>query len=236
MKRALLLLSSAVIVFFTGCDKKETQPLPQGVHAGEVQDIINASSYSYLLLEEGDKEYWIAVPQMDIKEGETVYYSQSMEMKNFRSESLNRTFPSILFVQDASKQLPQDKAANPHGAMGGGMGHPQVSNQPKEDVKVDRVSGGKTIEEVYAQKESLAGKIVKIRGKVTKYNPEIMDLNWIHIQDGTGANGTHDLLVTSKATAEPGQVIVVEGKVAVNQDFGQGYAYPVLIEEAKISK
>jgi poly(3-hydroxyalkanoate) synthetase len=61
-----------------------------------------------------------------------------------------------------------------------------------------------------------------------------MGTNWIHIQDGTSSQGNYDLLITSDTEAQLGQVIAAEGKVVTNKDFGSGYAYKVLIENAKI--
>jgi hypothetical protein len=76
---------------------------------------------------------------------------------------------------------------------------------------------------------------VKVRGKVVKYNAEIMNRNWIHIRDGTGAEGNNDLLVTSSKPTKLGDIILVTGKVATNRDFGANYKYAVMIEDAKVS-
>ena len=78
------------------------------------------------------------------------------------------------------------------------------------------------------------GKIVRVRGKVVKFIPRIMGRNWIHIQDGTGKQGSDDLNVTSTDTAKPGDVVLVSGKIAYNKDFGAGYLYPVIIEDASV--
>jgi hypothetical protein len=41
--------------------------------------------------------------------------------------------------------------------------------------------------------------------------------------------------VTSKDTANVGDKVSVTGVVVVNRDFGAGYSYPLLIEDAKIT-
>ena len=84
------------------------------------------------------------------------------------------------------------------------------------------------------KKSSLEFKTVKVRGKVVKVNENIMGTNWIHIQDGTGKDGTHDLLVTSSESVKVGTTIVAEGKVVKDKDFGSGYFYNVLLENSKI--
>jgi len=58
----------------------------------------------------------------------------------------------------------------------------------------------------------------------------------LHLQDGSGdaAEGTHDLTVTSDAVAAVGTVVTVTGTVVIDQDFGAGYVYPVLVENATV--
>jgi hypothetical protein len=82
----------------------------------------------------------------------------------------------------------------------------------------------------------LKGKAVLVRGKVVKYNPGIMGKNWIHLRDGTGspANGSNDVLVTTMSTAKVGDIVTIKGTVRTDKDFGSGYAYKVLIEEATL--
>ena len=81
----------------------------------------------------------------------------------------------------------------------------------------------------YDQKE------VTIRGKVVKYNAAIMNTNWIHIQDGTGLNGAYDLTITSTAKVNIGDTIIVKGEVTLEKDFGAGYKYEVIIENASVT-
>lgn len=104
----------------------------------------------------------------------------------------------------------------------------------KEDIKLDQAQGGITIAELFSNKSSYSGKIVKIRGKITKVNPAIMGKNWIHLQDGTEFNGQFDLTITSDLELQPGSIITIEGKIALDKDFGYGYSYPVLMEEGKL--
>jgi hypothetical protein len=91
---------------------------------------------------------------------------------------------------------------------------------------------------VWADRKALAGKTVTVRGKVVKVNGGILDRNWIHLQDGTGkaADGTHDLLITSDGTARVGDIVTATGTIAVDKDFTAGYAYKVMLENAKIAK
>ena len=94
----------------------------------------------------------------------------------------------------------------------------------------------KTVAALYQEKAALAGKLVRVQGKVVKANNGIMGRNFVHVQDGTGGNGTNDLTVTTNQTAKVGDKVTVTGRVVVNKDFGSGYAYPLLVEEASITK
>jgi len=111
---------------------------------------------------------------------------------------------------------------------------------PFADIKVEKVTGegAVTIAEAFTNAKKLDGKMVQLRGRVMKVSRAIMGRNWIHLQDGTGdpLHNTHDLVATSDAEPNVGEVIVVTGKLAANKDFGAGYRYAALIEEAKIEK
>ena len=92
----------------------------------------------------------------------------------------------------------------------------------------------KSVEAVYKEKTQLSGKQVMVSGKVVKVNNGIMKRNFLHIQDGTGSEGSKDLIVTSKQTAKVGDKVEVVGTVKLDTDFGFGYAYPLLVENSTI--
>ena len=111
---------------------------------------------------------------------------------------------------------------------------------PLVEIKVDKAPGknGYRVGELFEQAAKLDGQQVRVRGQVVKISMNIMGRNWLHLQDGTGntMKNTHDLVVTTMATPAKGEVVLVEGKLAANRDFGAGYHYPVIIEEASVSK
>lgn len=116
-------------------------------------------------------------------------------------------------------------------------GHPVA--EPGADVDLSGIAkaeGGQTVAEVFAQKDSLAGKPVTVRGKVVKVNAGIMGKNWLHVRDGSGAEGTNDLTVTTTgALPQVGDTVVVSGPVTLNKDFGAGYTYDVIVEDAAVT-
>jgi hypothetical protein len=103
----------------------------------------------------------------------------------------------------------------------------------KADVKVEPCADCITISKLLADKQAYAGKVIKVKGQVTKYNAGIMGKNWVHIQDGTDYKDGFDLTVTTDITAAMGQIVTFEGKIALDKDFGYGYSYAVIMEDAK---
>jgi hypothetical protein len=103
----------------------------------------------------------------------------------------------------------------------------------KMNVKVEPCQGCTTISNLIANKQSFSGKVIKVKGRVTKFNPEIMGKNWVHVQDGSEFNGGFDLTITTNERVSIGDTLTFEGKIALDKDFGYGYFYSILMEEGK---
>lgn len=114
--------------------------------------------------------------------------------------------------------------------------HPVAVPAAEVDLAgIAKADGGKTIAELFAEKDALAGQPVTVRGKVVKVNAGIMGKNWLHVRDGSGAEGTNDLTVTTAGELPAvGDTVVVTGPVTLNKDFGMGYAYDVIVEDAEV--
>jgi len=56
----------------------------------------------------------------------------------------------------------------------------------------------------------------------------------VHIQDGTKEGDHFDLTVTTQVYVNAGDIVTFEGVVALDKDFGAGYFYDVIMEEAEI--
>lgn len=107
----------------------------------------------------------------------------------------------------------------------------------KSTIKKASGPNGVTVEEAFRDGAKLSGKVVVIRGKVVKVTSGIMDKNWIHLQDGTSYNGNYDLTCTTAGDLPPKDAIVtVTGRLATNRDFGAGYFYSVIVEDATFTK
>jgi len=198
------------------------------VHIVKAEEVIQANSYTYLRVSEGDESYWIAVSKMDAEEGQTYFYKEGLLMENFESKDLGRTFETIYFVQEIS-----DKPLLSPKKMPAGDVHGERPKIEKREISLEAAKDGITIAELYSNRDSYSGKTVRIRGEVVKFNPEIMGTNWVHIQDGTSDNGNFDLTVTTNDRIAVGDVVTFEGKIALNKDFGAGYTYEVIMEGAR---
>ncbi|HLN54137.1 MAG TPA: GW dipeptide domain-containing protein [Lentimicrobium sp.] len=229
MRKFILYFFSLILIVSAGCQRKakeEAQQLPEGMHAVNVVDVKQTSQYTYFQVFENGNKFWIATNKLDAKEGDVVYYTQAFEMKDFKSRELNRTFESIMFVNDASLTYEKPQPQSP-----GKLNPREIQN-----LEFAKAPNGITIEELYAGKEKYNGKEVAIRGMIVKYNRNIMGKNWAHIQDGTKHNESFDLTVTTNDSLTEGKIAVFKGKITLDKDFGYGYKYDVIMEDAKTSE
>jgi len=200
---------------------------------GTVLEVKDVESYTYLRLKTDTGITWAAVSRAPVSKGAAVKLENVMVMHDFESKTLRKTFPEILFgtlagagaAQAASSSLP--------------AGHPPMTAaKAGMDAPVAKAVGAnaRTVAEIVKQSAKLKDKPVLVRGKVVKYNAGIMGKNWVHLRDGSGseADGSNDILVTTTQTAKVSDVVSVQGVVRTNKDFGAGYVYAVLIEDAKL--
>ena len=116
--------------------------------------------------------------------------------------------------------------------------HPPARPSGEVDLTgIARAEGGKTVFEVFTEKAELANKKVVVRGKVVKTNAGIMGKDWLHVRDGSGEEGKNDLTVTTTTKPLPnvGDTVVITGTVILDKDFGMGYQYPVMVEDAAVT-
>ena len=101
-------------------------------------------------------------------------------------------------------------------------------------ANIKRIEGGQTVMEILTGREKFVGKSIAVRGRVVKFNGGILGKNWLHVRDGSGGEGTNDLTVTTDAVARVGDIVLVTGMLASDRDFGSGYKYALIVENAKI--
>jgi len=208
-----------------------------GSATGTVAETMTSGGYVYIKLEE--QGIWLAANTFAVSVGDKIQYSGGMEMNGFHSKSLDRTFESIFFVQNASlvsKGTGAASAASMAGHGGKGMQIPKPTSVSAPVAgEITALKEGKTIEAIFAESAGLEGQVVSLNARVIKINKDIMGRNWITLQDGTGVEPDHKILATSQELVEPGDLVVAKGTVVVDMDLGYGYKYKVLLEEATFS-
>jgi len=228
----ILLLFFPLVIF--QCKEKVVLSEPDEkapYHKGKVIETMNSSGYTYILLKnEKGKFYWMALMETSVKTGDTIIAPEGYIMRNFTSKSLQRTFPVILFTTHAQVENKNNNSAS-------GSAKEKNMSFKKLILGGNDVSGANryTVHDCYQNAEKLNGQKISIRGKVVKFLPGIMGKNWIHLQDGTGAEGSNDLTITTLAQTKVGDTIVATGTLVKNKDLGSGYKYPIIMEEAVIA-
>lgn len=233
--RSLFVILS-ILVVFSGCVKKSKVPTAQNLanpamHEVKVDEVIQTSQYTYLKVSDNGTENWLAVNRQEAAVGEVYYYEEALEMKNFKSKELDRTFETIYFVQGMSKE---PIAAATEAPMGTKAVQPTLTI--KEGISVAPAEGGVSIANLYASRNDYSGKTIKMKGQVVKINEEVMGKNWIHIQDGTKDGENFDLTITTLDKVAIDDVVTFEGTITLKKDFGYGYFYELIMEDAKLVK
>ena len=217
-------------------------PAPTRV-SGTVLEAQDAAGYTYLRLKTGNSETWVAIPRAKVEVGAGVTVSVSMVAEGFESKSLNRTFDRLVMGtleggETAAAPAPTRPSGDPHA----GIPMPPSAGVDGDEtpIRVARAEGaeGRTVAEVWGSRAALKDGTVAVRGRVVKFLPGIMGKNWLHLRDGSGskAAGDHDITVTTADTAAVGEVVLVRGTLRVDKDFGAGYSYAVIVEDASVSR
>lgn len=225
MKKLLfivLLMFTLTLISFSGTSMANNL-------SGKVVETLSSGGYTYVNIEKDGSKTWVAIPQTKISVGQEMSFKPGSVMTNFTSKSLNRTFDTIIFS-------------------GGVKGKAQTSSVEKKadvktPIKVTKVKKAEgpdayTVAELYEKQSELDKKTIVLSGTVVKFSAQIMGKNWIHIQDGSGdaSKGTNDLIVTSQETLAIGDTVTLKGTFSKDRDFGSGYKYAVIIEDASVKK
>ena len=218
--------------------------------SGKVLETMDGGGYTYVLLQNSGNKVWAAIPLAKVSVGQQLSLLPGFEMKNFTSKGLNRKFDSVVFSAGPVKN--EGVAMSPaaikmvhQGVPNAAQAQPAAKAQPAKaakpvSMKSQKVTKAKgpnayTVAEIFAKSKKLEKKPVVVRGRVTKVSQRILKKNWIHIADGSGskAKKTDDLVITSQQIPSEGDVVTVKGTLYNNLDFGSGYRYNVLIQDAK---
>ena len=217
-------------------DPKHDHGDPMGqIHRAVVVKAKDAGTYTYVKLEENGEQFWAAITARPVEIGKAYAYSGGMMMEDFESKQLGITFDSVMFIQNFDEA---SKSKSKSSAFQKSDPHAHTKTRLHNNIKVEPAKGGHTIAGIYSNLESLGGKEVTVKGKVVKISKNIMNRHWIHIQDGTQSGKHYDLTIT---TYEPvnfsvGAVVTFNGILSADKDFGAGYVYDAIVENASVEQ
>jgi len=206
----------------------------EDLHKVLVQDVLQANRYVYLnVKEEGNGQFWIATRKQEAKKGEVYFYRRPLLKTNFESKEYNRVFDTIYLVsnlvsQDHSKHAVAQNKQTPNI-------EPKINTKEHIPTHTDKVvehKGTLKIAELLKDPKKYEGHTVQLSGTCVKVNPNIMERNWLHIQDGS--KNDFDMVVTSNTFVPEGSDITIRGVVRINRDFGAGYKYDLIIENGTL--
>lgn len=194
-----------------------------GLFEGKVVSTQDGGGYTYVYLDDGSTKIWAAGPQSAIEVGDRVTVQTGMPMAGFRSEALDRTFEKIYFTTSFGDRHAKASPAS------------SVSEADGVEIgEIARAESGYTVAELWGKKNELGDDAIVVRGRVVKFLPGIMNRNWIHLKDGTGEGESEEITVTTNQQTKVGDVILVRGQLSRDIDFGAGYSYELIIQDAAI--
>lgn len=223
----------------SGAPKQENSISPQGavgstpspsadVHQVVANEVLQTERYTYLNVSEAGKPFWIATAKTDAKKGQTYMYRGGLMKTNFESVEFKRTFDTIYLVSNIISAT-----EHPGGNLNGGLASPTSAQPTSSSDAMPMIKDAVKLSELMANKAKYEGKVITVTGECVKANNGIMGKNWVHIQDGSKDKGKLlDLTVTTNLNIPIGSKVALNGKITLNKDFGAGYKYEIIMEDA----
>ena len=209
-----------------------------GSVTGKVTEVIEAGQYVYVCVNSGNESQWLATNAATVQIGDSVEFEQGLLMRNFKSPSMGRVFPAILFVE--ALRITNRPSVSISPVQGLPSGHPAIPESARSASRnVGRPRPGSiptlkdtmSIESIHENQATLSGKSIAAVGMVSKVSANVMGRNWIHLIDEEG----RELVVTSASTAAPGSIMVARGTLVIGKSFETGYYIPLMVEDATLA-
>ena len=200
--------------------------LTDNLHSVVVNEILKSPKYSYLYVTENGEQFWIATRKQDVVVGDTYFYKTGLLKTNYESKEHNKVFDKIYLVSNLVAENHNNNSGNIKSEASTNIEKTKIQSKTSDIVPK---SGSIKIAAIVANQNQYNGKTVQLTGKCVKINPNIMERNWIHLQDGS--QDDFDLVVTSNTFVNEGSIITIRAKVSLNKDFGAGYTYDLILED-----
>jgi hypothetical protein len=225
-------------IFSEHNNQMSAQGIDGEVHKVFVNEVLPTDHYQFLHVNEGDDQYWIATRIKDIQAGKTYFYKGGLLKTDYVNKEYNRTFSRMYLVSNIVPAAHGDETAENHAIIGDNAVDNNNSPKPVNSPGIQRQfgdieePGSVRITELVNNPGKYEGKTIQVSGECVKFNPNIMDRNWVHLKDGS--KDDFDLVVTTREMAAEGQIFTFRGTVSLHKDFGAGYHYALIIENGKI--
>lgn len=207
---------------------EEFEDIRWAEHQVIVHEVLPGSKYVYVKVNEGSDTFWIATGQGSITAGASYVFNEAVVKKDFRSAELDREFDSIYlvtqFLPATRKKELKRLRFNPHA--NAAEAETDDSHDGKETNQVQKV----TLSELLKEPKRFENQQIEISGICTKVNANIMDRNWIHLK--SNRDDAQGVVATSSHSPLAGESITLKAIVRLDKDFGAGYVYPILLEDA----
>lgn len=203
------------------------------IHEVKVIDFQQTVKYTYVHVQEGTKTFCVAVPLTnELKKNHTYFFKGGIIMANPENLNFKEKFESVMISPGF-----YENSGDLHSAASTPVQNNEINPQTNiKNIKLLPVPGTIKLEDIFKNPEQYNGKQIKVHGYCVKSNRMIMNKNWLHIQDYT-KNKTGqllDLTITTLDDVQLGDVVVFEGTLNLNKDFGAGYKYDLILEDAKL--
>lgn len=194
-------------------------------HTVKVIQVLPTDKYVYMEVEEGEETFWVAAGKQEVEVGEEYFFKEGLLKTNFHSKEYDRIFDKVYLVSRliplTSNSVPETQTRSVR---------VQSSSEKKNKVHAESVS----IKDIVENPEKYKDQSVIVSGECTKINANIMSRNWIHLKDGT--KDDFDFVLTSDLAVPEGHFVSMRGVIRVDKDFGAGYRYAIIMEEAEMVK
>lgn len=186
-------------------------------HHAVIQEVLQDGRYTMLRVSEKAGEQWLITRVEGLNVGDHVDYHEGLVKEQYRNTTLDRTFDRVILVSSLELAHSAD-------------GHLPTQTNKVAKTTVSAIEGVFTPAEFLDKAPELEGQVVRVQGVVVKVNANIMKRHWLHLSETI--DGPSDVVITSQTVVPVGHEVVFEGTVVRNKDFGAGYVFETLLENA----
>jgi len=149
----------------------------------------------------------------------------------------------LLLIAGCKSKQDNNQNSEVHTGTPSGTPEGHMGTQGMQNTKINTEGPGEiegvveeeiSLHELISNSDNYKNKLVKISGKVTKINPAIMNRNWVHVTAEPEDGNNYDFTITTQEKVEVNQIISVQGQISIDRDFGAGYRYDIIMENAKL--